>query len=63
MSNWRLTATCEHGVHYKVSPQQLGRGSLPPCTCKAEVEAMGRRGSWSKEWRTMRRLRRELKTL
>jgi hypothetical protein len=63
MSNWRITATCEHGVEYKVSPEQLAWGSLPSCTCKAEVEAMGRRGSWSRERRTMRRFRRELRTL
>lgn len=63
MSNWILTATCEHGVDFKVSPQQLARGSLPSCTCKAESEAMGRRGSWSREWRTRRRFRRQLKTL
>lgn len=62
MSNWQLTATCEHGVDYKVSPEQLARGFLPPCTCKAESEAMGRRDSWSHEWRTMRRFRRQLRT-
>ena len=63
MVSWRLTATCEHGVEYKVSPEQLARGSLPPCVCAAESEAMGRRGSWSGERRTMRRFRRQLKTL
>ena len=36
---WTLTATCEHGVSYKVTPEQIARGPLPPCTCKAEVEA------------------------
>jgi hypothetical protein len=63
MSNWRLTATCEHGVDYKVSPEQLAYGRLPPCTCKAESEAMGRRGSWSSERRTIRRFQRQLRTL
>ena len=63
MHAWRLTATCEHGVDYKVSPEQLARGSLPPCTCRAESEAIGRRGSWSQERRTVRRFRRELRSL
>jgi len=63
MTNWRLTASCEHGVDYKVSPEQLAGGSLSPCTCQAESEAIGRRGSWSGEWRTMRRFRRQLRIL
>jgi len=63
MSGWRLTATCEHGVTYKVSPEQVARGSLPPCTCKAEVEAMARRDSWFEEWRTTKRFRRELRRI
>jgi hypothetical protein len=63
MSTWRLTATCEHCVDYKVSPEQLVYGRLPPCTCKAESEAIGRRGSWSSERRTMRRFQRQLRTL
>ena len=63
MSGWRLIATCEHGISYKVSPEQLAGGGLPPCTCKAEVEAMGRRSSWLKEWRTRRRFRTQLKAM
>lgn len=63
MTYWRLTATCEHGVSYKVSPEQLARGLLPPCTCTAETDAMGRRGSWFGEWRTRRRFHRELRSI
>jgi hypothetical protein len=63
MSHWRLSATCEHGVSYRVSPQQLSRGHLPPCTCKAEVDAIGRRGSWFGEWRARRLFHRELRSI
>lgn len=51
MSAWTITATCEHGISYKVSPEQIARGSLLPCTCKAEVKAMARRGSVLSELR------------
>ena len=63
MSNWRLTATCGRGVDYRVSPEHLAYGRLPPCTCKAESDAMELRGSWSSERRTMRRFRLQLRTL